>query len=69
MRSLKVLYALTGILWAGYWSENLIAAHLTDHIPFSTGSFECLMLFVSIPAIGYVLLFKVLPLTGRLLRR
>ena len=65
MRHLKFLYVLAGLLWTGYWSESLLAAHIVNHIPISTGTFFCLLLFVAVPAIGYCLLFMLLPLTGR----
>jgi hypothetical protein len=69
VRHLKLLYALAGLLWAGYWSESLIAYHISGHIPISTGMLFCLLLFVSVPAVGYVLLFMLFPKAGRLLRR
>jgi hypothetical protein len=69
IQRLKVLYALAGLLWTGYYSVRLLAPHLADHIPISSGTLYCLLLFVSVPALGYVLLFKLSPLAGRLLRR
>jgi hypothetical protein len=65
MLHLKFLYALAGLIWTGYWSEKLLAAHVAGHIPISTGTFVCLLLFVAVPAIGYGLLFMLLPLAGR----
>ncbi len=35
----------------------------------SSGTLFCLLLFVSVPAIGYVLLFMLFPLAGRFLKR
>jgi len=69
IQRLKVLYALAGLLLAGYWSVKLLAIHAADHTPISTGTLLCLLLFVSVPALGYVLLFKLFPLAGRRLRR
>ena len=69
IRSLKLLYGLIGLLWTGYSSERLLAIHAAEHIPISSGTVYCLLLFVSIPVFGYVLLFKLFPLAGRLLRR
>jgi hypothetical protein len=66
---LKVVYALAGLLWTAYCSVRLLAPHFADHIPISSGTLYCLLLFVSVPAFGYVLLFKLFPLAGRLLRR
>ena len=69
IQRLKILYALAGLLLAGYWSAKLIAIHVADHTPISSGTLLCLLLFVSVPAFGYILLFKLFPLAGRLLRR
>jgi hypothetical protein len=52
VRHLKSLYALAGLLWTGYWSEKLLAAHVADRIPISIGTLYCLLLFVSVPAFG-----------------
>jgi hypothetical protein len=38
---LKLLYALAGLLFAGYWSVNLLAYHVTEHIPISSGAVLC----------------------------
>ena len=69
IQRLKLLYALAGLLFTGYCSVKLLAAHAADHIPVSIGTFFCLLLFISVPTAGYVLLFKLFPLAGRLLRR
>jgi hypothetical protein len=69
IRSLKILYALAGLAFAGYWSEKLLAYHVAGHIPIASGTLLCLLLFVAVPAFGYVLLFKMFPLAGRFLRR
>ena len=69
LRNLKVLYALASLLWAGYYSYGLLAYHTANHVPFSLGTLLCLVLFVSVPSVGYLLLFKLFPLAGRLVRR
>jgi hypothetical protein len=48
---------------------GLLAYHVTEHIPMSSGTLYCLLLFVTVPAFGYVLLFKLFPMAGRLLTR
>ena len=68
VRHLRLLYALASLLWTGYWSAELLAAHIADRIAISTGTLFCLLLFVCVPAVGYVLLFKLFPLAGPLLR-
>ena len=69
LRHLKLLYALVGLLWAGYWSVELLAYHVADRIPISSGTLLCLVLFVAIPVSGYVLLFILIPYLLRLNRR
>jgi hypothetical protein len=69
VRRLKLVYLLASLLWLGYCSFELLARNIADHIPISTGTLLCLLLFVSIPAIGYLLLFMLFPLAGRFLRR
>lgn len=66
---LKILYALAGSLLAGYWSQQLIAYHVANHVPISIGTMLCLLLFVSIPASGFVLLFVLFPWAIRFVRR
>ena len=69
VRHLKLLYALASLLWTGYVSVELLAPHIADRIPISSGMLFCLLLFVSIPAFGYVILFILFPWAGRSLRR
>ena len=66
VRHLKLLYALVGLLWMGYWSVELLAYHIADRVPISRGTLFCLILFVAIPAFGYVLLFILFPYLLRL---
>ena len=69
VRRLKFLYALASLLWTGYLSEKLLVAHIADRIPITSGTLFCLLLFISVPTIGYVLLFRLFPKAGRFLRR
>jgi len=69
VRQLKLLYALASLLWTGGLSVWLLARHITDRIPITSGTLFCLLLFVSVPAVGYVLLFMLFPRAGRFLRR
>lgn len=66
---LKVAYAIASLLWVGYWFWRLLAPHIAGGIPISIGTLFCMLLFVSVPAFGYVLLFKLFPLADRFLRR
>jgi hypothetical protein len=68
-RHLKLLYALAGLLWTGYYSVRLLARHFADGIPISNGTVFCLLLVVSVPVVGYVVLFMLFPRAGRRLRR
>lgn len=69
IRRLKIAYALASLLFLGYYSFELLARHVADHIPISSGTLFCLLLFVSVPALGYFVLFKLFPLAGRFVRR
>jgi hypothetical protein len=69
IRRLKLAYALVSLLWVAYSCSKLAAVHIADHTPISWGTLFCVLLFVSIPAAGYVLLFKLFPWAGRSLRR
>lgn len=69
IQRLKLAYALASLLWVAYSFFELLAPHIADRIPISVGTLYCLLLFVSVPAFGYVLLFRLFPLAGRFLRR
>jgi hypothetical protein len=69
LRGLKIFYVLAGVLLSGYWSVHLLAYHVTEHIPVSSGTLYCLILFAGVPTLGYVLLFKLFPLASRLRTR
>jgi bacteriorhodopsin len=69
IRHFKLLYAFGTVLWLGYSFFKLLAPHIADHTPISSGTLFCLLLFVSIPAFGYFLLFTLFPRAGRALKR
>ena len=69
VRHLKRLYALASLLWAGGLSVWLLARHIADRVPITSGTLFCLLLFASVPAVGYVLLFMLFPRALRFLRR
>jgi len=69
IRILKILYVLAGTLWTAYWSTFLLHDHVKTHTPLSLGTLYCLLLFVTVPTLGYVLLFKLFPLANRRFRR
>jgi hypothetical protein len=69
IQRLKLVYVFVSSFWVVYSFFKLFAPHVADHNPISTGTLYCALLFVSVPAFGYVLLFKLFPLAGRLLRR
>jgi hypothetical protein len=69
VRHLKLLYALASLVWTGYLAVKLLAPHIANRIPISSGTLFCLVLFVSIPAFGYFLLFILFPWAGRSLTR
>lgn len=66
---LKLAYALASLLWVAYSYSRLLTPHIAGHIPIAMGTVFCMLLFVSIPAFGYVLLFRLFPTAGRFLRR
>jgi hypothetical protein len=68
-RQFKLLYAAASLFWLIYSSERLFAAHAANHTPISGGTLLCLLLFVSIPALGYMLLFRLFPWASRLRKR
>jgi hypothetical protein len=67
IRRLRLLYLLLSVFFVGWCVYRLlsISAGLPNRNPM--GFFYCLALFIAIPSIGYVLLFKIL--APRLLRR
>jgi hypothetical protein len=66
---IKILYAAASLLWLIYSSVQLFSPHITNHLQITSGTLLCLLLFISIPAVGYVLLFMLFPRAGRFLRR
>jgi hypothetical protein len=69
VRHLKLLYAVASLFWSGYFLLKLLATHIADRTPITSGTLYCMLLFVSVPAFGYVLLFMLFPWAGRFLRR
>lgn len=66
---LKLIYGLGGLCWFAYWTFQLMRIPSADRNPNPMALVYCLLLFAAIPALGYVLLFKILPWTGRKLRQ
>jgi len=65
---LKLIYVLAGISFFAYWTIKLLSVPSADRNPNPLGLVYCLLLFAGVPTLGYILLFKVLPWTGRRLR-
>jgi hypothetical protein len=66
---LKLIYVLAGVSWFAFWTVKLLSTPSADRNPNPLALVYCLLLFAGLPAIGYVLLFKILPWTGRKLRQ
>ena len=66
---LKLLYVLVGVSWFVFWTVKLLSVPSADRNPYPMGMVYCLVLFAGIPAVGYILLFQVLPWTARRLRQ
>jgi len=66
---LKLVYLLAGVSWFAFWTFKLLMIPAADRNPNPLGLVYCLLLFAAIPALGYVLLFIILPWTGRKLRQ
>lgn len=62
---LKVIYGLVGLTWFAYWTFQLLRIPSADRNPNPMALVDCLLLFAAIPALGYILLFKILPWTGQ----
>lgn len=65
---LKRLYVLAGVSWFAFWTFKLLSIPSSDRNPNPLALVYCLLLFAAIPALGYVLLFMLLPWAGRKLR-
>ena len=65
---LKLIYVLAGVSYFAYWTFTLLSMPVRDRNPNPLALVICLLLFAAPPALGYVLLFKVLPWAGRRLR-
>lgn len=68
VQRLKLAYALVSLLWLAYSFFELLVPHIEDRTPYSLGTLCCMLLFVSVPALGYLLVLKVFPWTLRGLR-
>ena len=66
---LKLIYTLAGVSYLAFWTFKLLAIPAADRNPSPFAAVECLLLFATLPTLGYVLLFKILPWTGRKLRQ
>jgi hypothetical protein len=66
---LKLIYLLAGASWFTFWTVKLLSIPAADRNPNPLALVYCLLLFAAIPTLGYVLLFKLLPWTGRKLRQ
>lgn len=64
---LRMLYLLLSVSFVGWCIYRLLAAPADVRNPNPMGFVYCLALFVAIPSLGYILLFKLL--APRLLRR
>ena len=69
LRQLKLLYAVAYAVWLGYIAIKLFAGPSADHNPNLSGAIYCFLLLGGIPALGYILLFMVLPWVARSFRR
>ena len=70
IRRLKLLYAAASVSWLVYMLFKLLAIPSADRNPNPSALVYCLLLVVALPAVvGYFLLFTVVPLVGRTLRR
>lgn len=66
--SLKLIYVLAGVSWFAFGTFNLLTIPAADRNPNPLALVYCLLLFAAIPALGYVVLFKIFPWTSRKLR-
>jgi hypothetical protein len=65
---LKLIYVLAGVSWFVFWTVRLLTIPVADRNPNPMGLVACLLLFAAPPTLGYLLLFKLIPWTGRKLR-
>ena len=63
---LKLAYAVAYAFWLMYIVDKFVVVQLAAHNHLAV---ECLLLFGVPPALGYLLLFRVLPRAGRTLIR
>jgi hypothetical protein len=67
MRNLKLLYALAAVSWLIYSVRSMwLAQAVGDHNTHLSGFFLCVLLIGIAPvALGYILLFKLVPWVDR----
>ena len=65
---LKLIYVLAGVSFFAFWTLKLLAVPVADRNPNPLALVACLLLFAAPPALGYALLFKLLPWAVRRLR-
>jgi len=57
---LRLLYVLLSVSFVGWCAYRMLAAPADLRNPNPMGLVYCLALFVAIPSLGYILLFKLL---------
>ena len=57
----KVIYVLAGVSWFSFWTFKLLRTSVADRNRNPLALVYCLLLFAAFPALGYMLLFKILP--------
>jgi hypothetical protein len=69
VRHLKLLYGVASAVWLGFYAVRLFFLSPGDRNPNPMAAEHCFLLIGAVPALGFILLFKVLPWVGRALRR
>ena len=70
MRYFRLMYAFACTAWLVYFLVATLKIPAADRSPNPFALVYCALVVVILPAaLGYWLIFKVLPLTGRLMRR
>jgi len=68
IRLLKVIYVLGGISYFALWTFRLLTVRAAERNSNPLALVVCLLVFAAPPALGYILLFKVLPWAAKRLR-
>jgi len=66
---LKLMYAIAYAFWLIYCVDKLFVVPIADSNFNLRGSVYCFFLLGGVPALGYLLLFRVFPWAGRTLRK